>query len=64
MPVPTSNPQDTQALIAVVIILGSVICVRYWRTMLLMVVIAAIGLAVYGTIVGVDVVTSVIVHHK
>jgi hypothetical protein len=65
MPVPSANPQDAHAAITFLIIIGSLICVRYWRTALVAVVVAAIALAIYGTIVGADVVTSVMSsHHK
>lgn len=65
MPVPTSNPQDTQAVIAVVIAIAACLGAVYWRTALRVILIAAIALAVYGTVVGIDGVTSLIsAHHR
>ena len=58
MPVPPSNPQDTQAAIAVLIAIIACLCVAYWRTALRMILIVVIALAVYGAIVGIDGLTS------
>jgi len=65
MPVPPSNPQETQAVVAVLIIVGACICAVYWRTALRVMLIAAIALAVYGSVVGIDAVTSLMAaHHR
>jgi hypothetical protein len=64
MPVPPSNPQDTLAAIAAAIIIGAVICARYWRTVLVAAVIAMIALTVWGTVVGIDAVTSLMGAHR
>jgi hypothetical protein len=62
MSVPPSNPQDTQAVIAILILVGAGLCAVYWRTALRVIVIGAIALVVYGTITGVDTVSSLL-HH-
>jgi hypothetical protein len=62
MPTPPS-PQDTQAAIAVVaaILIGG--CVIYWRTALRVLLIAVLVLAVYGAVVGIHGVSSLMTHH-
>jgi hypothetical protein len=63
MPVPPNNPQDTQAAIAVLIAIIACLCVAYWRTALRMILIVVIALAVYGAVVGIDGMTSLMAHH-
>lgn len=48
MPVP-STPQDSSAIIVLVLILATV-CVIYWRLTIRLLVIVMIALAVYGAI--------------
>jgi hypothetical protein len=64
MSVPPSNPQDTQAVIAVLLVITACLCVVYWRTALRVIVIGAIALAIYGTVVGVDAMTSLLASHR
>jgi hypothetical protein len=61
MPIPPSNPQDTQAAIAVLI--AAFLCVIYWRTALRVILIVVIALAIYGAVIGIDGVTSLIAQH-
>jgi hypothetical protein len=64
MPVPPSNPQETQAAVAVLILITACLCAVYWRTALRVILIAVIALAVYGTVVGVDGVSALVhAHH-
>jgi hypothetical protein len=65
MPASPSNPQDTQAAVAFLIIFAACLCAVYWRIALRVILIAAIALAIYGTIVGVDGVSSLVsAHHR
>jgi hypothetical protein len=50
MPVP-STPQDSHAIIVVVLIIAA-LCVIYWRLAIRLFVIILIALAVYGAIAG------------
>jgi hypothetical protein len=61
MPVPPSNPQDTQAAIAILI--AACLCVTYWRTALRVIIIVVIALAIYGAVMGIDGVTSLTAQH-
>ena len=63
MPVPPSNPQDTQVAIAVLIAITACLCVAYWRTALRIILIVVIALAVFGVVAGVDGVTSLLAQH-
>ncbi len=63
MPVPPTNPQDTQAAIAVVAAIAAGFCVAYWRTALRLILIAVLALAVYGAVVGIHVVSSLMAAH-
>jgi hypothetical protein len=62
MPVPPSNPQGTHAVIAVLIVLGICLGVRYWGTALRIILVIVIGVAVYGAIVGFEGLRSLIAH--
>lgn len=53
-PLPPSNPQDSHAAIVFLIVLAACLCVRYWTIALRVLLIAAIALAVYGAIAGVQ----------
>jgi len=65
MPVPTSNPEDTQAAIAVLIAISACLCVAYWRTALKVVLVILLALTIYGTVVGIEGATSLMVaHHR
>ena len=65
MPVPPSNPQDTQAAIAVVIAVAACLGVVYWRTAIRVILIVVIALVVFGAVVGIDGVTSLLApHHR
>jgi hypothetical protein len=50
MPVP-STPQDSRAIIVVILIVAA-LCVVYWRLAIRLFVIMMIALAVYGAIAG------------
>ena len=63
MPVPPSNPQDTQAAIAVLIAITACLCVAYWRTALRIILIVVIALAVFGVVAGIDGVASLMAQH-
>jgi hypothetical protein len=63
MPIPPSNPQDTQAAIAVLIAIAASLCVAYWRTVLRLILIVVIALAIYGAVAGIDGVTSLMAQH-
>lgn len=62
MPVPPSNPQDIQTAIAVLV--AACLCVAYWRITLRLIVIVAIALAIFGAVIGIHGVTSVLVQHR
>jgi hypothetical protein len=65
MPVPPASPQDAHAAVVVLIIIVACILVRFWRTALLVILVAAIALVVYGTVVGIDGVSSLVTaHHR
>jgi hypothetical protein len=65
MPAPPANPQDTATAIALLVAFAVCVCAVYWRTALKVILIAALALAVYGTVVGIDTVTSVLAaHHR
>jgi hypothetical protein len=63
MPIPPTNPQDTQAAIAVLAAIAACICVVYWRTALRVILIAVLALAVYGAVVGIHGVSSLMAAH-
>jgi hypothetical protein len=63
MPVPPANPQDTQAASAVFAAIAAGFCVVYWRTALRVIFIAVLALAVYGAVVGIHGVSSLIAAH-
>jgi hypothetical protein len=63
MPVPTSNPQDTQAVIVVLIAIGACLCVAYWRTALRVVLVILLALTIYGAVVGIEGATSLMAAH-
>jgi fatty-acid desaturase len=51
MNVPAPQPQDNAAIVAIVLFVAA-ICARYWRTVLLMIVIAMLAFTVIGLIAG------------
>jgi uncharacterized membrane protein YdbT with pleckstrin-like domain len=63
MPVPPSNPQDTQAAIAVLIAIAACLCVAYWRMALRVILVVLIALAIYGAVTGIEGVTSFMASH-
>ena len=63
MPVPPSNPQGTQAAIAVLIAIAAWLSVAYWRNTLRIIFAVLIALAIYGAIVGIEGMTSVMASH-
>jgi hypothetical protein len=63
MPIPSSNPQDTQAAVAVLALIAAGVCVVYWRTALRVILIVVLALAVYGAFVGIHGVSSLMAAH-
>src|SRR5215472_8101272 len=51
MPVPAPQPQDTAAIVAIVLVVAA-FCARYWRTVLLMIMISLLIFTVLGLIAG------------
>ena len=47
MPVPAPQPQDTAAIVAIVLVVAA-FCARYWRTVLLMIMISLLIFTVLG----------------
>jgi ABC-type branched-subunit amino acid transport system permease subunit len=64
MPVPPSNPQDTHTALAVLISIAACLCVAYWRTALRLILIIVIATTVYGIVVGMHGVTSLMAPHQ
>jgi hypothetical protein len=52
MSVPPTNPQDTEAAIAVLIAIGAIFCVFYWRMALRIIIILLLILTIYGAVAG------------
>lgn len=65
MPVPPSDPQATQAVITVLAVIVAGWCVVYWRTALRVILILVLVLAVYGAVIGIHAVSSLMTtqHH-
>jgi hypothetical protein len=63
MPVPPTNPQDTQAAIAVLIAITACLCVAYWRMALRLILIVVLALAVFGAVAGIDGAASLMAQH-
>ena len=63
MPVPPSNPQDTQAAVGVLIAVAAYFCVAHLRTTLRVILAVVIALAIVGALVGIDGVTSLMASH-
>lgn len=51
MSVPALQPQDTGAIVVIVLLVAAV-CARYWRTVLLMIMISLLIFTVLGLIAG------------
>jgi len=51
MSVPAPQPQDTAAIVAIVLVVAAV-SARYWRTVLLMIMISLLIFTVLGLIAG------------
>lgn len=64
MSVPPGNPQDTQAVIAVLVAIGAGLCVVYWRTALRVILIMVLVLAVYGAFASLHGVSSLVYAHQ
>jgi hypothetical protein len=52
MPIQPPQPQDNAGIVIVVLI-GTALCVRYWRIAIPLIVIAALTLTILGAIEGV-----------
>ena len=63
MPVPPASSQDTQAAIAVVTAIVVGCGVIYWRTALRVILIVVLIFAVYGAVVGLHGVSSLMAAH-
>ena len=65
MPVPTSNPQGTEVAVAVLAVIAAYLFVAHWRTTLRVIFVAVIALAIFGAVVGIDGVSSLMSpHHR
>jgi hypothetical protein len=53
MPIPPPQPQDNAGVIVIVLI-AAALCVRYWRIVIPLIVVAALTLTVLGIIEGLD----------
>jgi hypothetical protein len=51
MSVPALQPQDSAAIVTIVLVVAA-ICARYWRTVLLMIMISLLIFTVLGLIAG------------
>jgi hypothetical protein len=63
MSVPPSTPQDTQAAIAVIIIIVAAWSVFYWRTAVRVAIVVLLVLVFYGVVTGMHGVASALTHH-
>jgi hypothetical protein len=63
MPVPT-NPQTTQAAIAVLTVIAAGLCVAHWRRVLQVIVVVVIALALFGAVEGLGMTTLMAQHHR
>jgi hypothetical protein len=63
MPVPPANSQDTQAAVAVLAIIAAGFFVVYWRTALRVMLVVVLALVVYGAVVGIHGVSSLMTAH-
>lgn len=63
MPVPPTNSQDSQAAIAVLAVIAAGFCVAYWRIALRVILVAVLAFAVYGAVVGIHGVASLMAAH-
>lgn len=63
MPAPPDNPQDTAAVIALLITFTVCLCAVYWRTALKVLLIAALAFAVFSAVFCLDVVISALAAH-
>jgi hypothetical protein len=63
MPVPPSNPQDTQLAIAVLFAIAAYLCIAHLRTTLRVILAVVIALAIVGAVVGIEDVASLIASH-
>jgi hypothetical protein len=60
----SSQPQDILTVIAVLVMISAVLAVKYWRTVLRVVLIVAIALAAYGAIaIAYGVASMMAAHH-
>jgi len=63
MPVPPTNPQDTQAVIVVFVAIAAGFCVVHWRIALRAIIILVLAFAIYGAVVGIHGVSSLVTAH-
>ena len=62
MSVPPTTPQDTQAAIAVVVVVLVACSVVYWRTALRVALALVLIILLYGTVTGMHGVLSMLAH--
>lgn len=63
MPVPPSNPQDTEAVIAVIVAIAVSWSVIHWRAALKVMLIVVLALVIYGMAAGYHEVSSLLATH-
>jgi hypothetical protein len=63
MPVPSGNPQNTHAAIAVLIAVAAYLGVAHLRATLRVILAVVIALAIVGAVVGIEGVTSLMASH-
>ncbi len=64
MPLPPSNPQDTQAAIAAAVVVIAAWAVFYWRTALKVAVLVILAVIAYGVTAGfLDALSLLATHH-
>lgn len=63
MPAPPNDPHDTATAIAMIVAFIVCLSAIYWRTAVKVILIAALALTIYGTVVGIDTVTWVLAAH-
>ncbi len=64
MSVPPSSPQDTQAVVAVLVAIAVGWSVIHWRAALKVILIVVVALVVYGTVTGFHDVSSLLATHR
>ena len=63
MPVSPTSPQGTQVVLVVLLAIIAWLCVAYWRNTLRIILAVLIAFAIYGAVVGIEGVTSLMASH-